>query len=181
MKKPPKPVDWAQEFREFVEAPGLEPPAGVSKRIVAHVESELNPPAARVFGRLGLIQVFVGAFVLLFCPQFGLNLFPGMGLMSLFMRFGEGACMMGCGAVFLGTSGLVGALVLRPEEIRVVRSSRPLQLGLMALLSTGVFVCLGADMVVTLGLAWVVGSVVGGLASLELGWVVRMRLSRRHA
>ena len=173
------PSDWARDFEKFAHAPEQTPPAAVSAKILGAVRADLNPAVSRVFAKLGLIQLAVGAFVLAMCPQFGLSLVPGMGLMNLFMNFGETTCMVGCGAVFLGASGLLGSLVLRPEEIQVIRRSKFLQLAVMATLSSGVFICLGGEMVVTLGVAWVLGSLVGGLGSLELGWLIRTRL-RSH-
>ncbi|MBI3555978.1 MAG: hypothetical protein HY074_06930 [Deltaproteobacteria bacterium] len=176
MSKKPSPENLVSDFAKFVSAPELAPPARLSVEILGAVRAELNPRASKVFAKLGLIQVFVGALVLAMCPQFGLSILPGMGLMTLFMRFGETACMTGCGAVFLGASGLLGSLVLTREELLVIRRSRFLQAAVMATLASGVFVCLGGEMVISLGLAWVMGALVGGLGSFELGWLLRSRL-----
>jgi hypothetical protein len=162
-----------KQFSEFLASSEVRPPEVLTEKISGIVRQDLNPAAWRVFTKQGAIQLLVGALVLLFCPQFGINLFPGMGLMALFMRFGEIGCMVGCGSVFLGASSLLGSLVLRPEELKVIRKSRFLQLGTMTLLSGGVFVCLGGEMVVGLGVAWVLGGLLGGIATLELGWRAR--------
>ncbi|MGK5085415.1 hypothetical protein WDW37_19175 [Bdellovibrionota bacterium FG-1] len=164
-------------YSEFLNSPEALPPAARTDQILATVRADLNPSVWRVFSKLGVIQLLVGALVLLFCPQFGISLFPGMGLMALFMRFGEAGCMVGCGSVFLGASGLIGSAVLRSEEIRVIRNSRVLQLSVMTLLSAGVFVCLSGERVLTLGLAWVLGGLLGGVLSFELGRVVRLKLA----
>lgn len=171
--------DWAKEFQAFTSAAAIEPPKHITSGIIAKVRGDLNPSNRHVFSKMALIHFFVGTLMLLVCPQFGLALFDGLGLMAVFMRFGETACAVVCGGVFLGASALVASLTLSPEEIRKIRRTEPLQLGGLALLSVGVFICLGASVVATLGLAWVLGSVAGGLATFELGWCVRSRLRRR--
>jgi hypothetical protein len=179
MKKTLSPQEWAQEFQEFTSAEEIAPPLKVTQKILAHVESALNPPWWSVLSRLALIQMIVGAVTLLFCPQFGINLGGGAGLMGVFMRWGEEVCMLGCGAVFLGTSALVSSLVLRPEEIKVIRQTELLQFSILGLLSISIFIITGATAVGTLALFWLVGSILGGLMTLELGWLVRTQLRKR--
>ncbi|MGK5087606.1 hypothetical protein WDW86_08615 [Bdellovibrionota bacterium FG-2] len=162
-----------KSFTEFISSKEVTPPAHLTHEILNTVRGALHPPVWRVFTKLGSLQLTVGAVVLMFCPQFGTNLFPGMGLMSLFMRFGDVGCMIGCGGVFLGGSGLLGSLIFSLEEIRVIRGSRFLQLSSMTLLSGAAFVCLAGDQLLTLGVAWVLGGLVGGMTTLELGWLVR--------
>ncbi|MEW6058413.1 MAG: hypothetical protein AB1540_17565 [Bdellovibrionota bacterium] len=178
-RKEMTPKQWSDEFQEFMSARETEPPQNLSIGILARIRADLSPAAWLVFSKMALIHSVVGTMVLLFCPQFGITILPGMGLMALFMRFGETACMVGCGAVFLGSSALAASFFLRPEEVKVIRKNKLLQLSSLAMLSIGVFICLGASMVATLGLAWVIGSVVGGLATLELGWIIRSRFRRR--
>ncbi len=168
------------EFDEFQNTDSLAPPAGVSGQIFLKVRTDLNPRAGAVFLKLAGIHAVVGGITLLFCPQFNVNpLFGGIGLMSLFMRYGERVCMMGCGSVFMGGSLLVASLVLRPEEVRVIRRTEVLQMGLLALLSVGAFICADSSVIGGLALFWVLGSIFGGLGTFELGWAVRRRLFYR--
>lgn len=171
------PQDWAREFNEFLNAPPLAPSARVNEAILGAVHRDLNPSLLKVFTQATLIQVVVGFSTLLFCPQFGIHIGDGMGLMAIFMRFGETACMAACGAVFLGSSSLVMALTLRAEVLRQIRRHRALQLALMLTLSFGAFICFGEVAVGGLTMAWVMGAALGGFATLELGWLVR-RLAR---
>lgn len=182
-KKQLIPKEWMEEFKQFVSIEPVQPPKFASDRILARVHSDLNPAAWKIFGKVSIIHAVVGGVTLLFCPQFGVSVFGGMGLMALFMRFGEFACMMGCGAVFLGASTLVAATVLRPEEIRVFRRSELIQVSGLAAISMAALICFGADVVFPLGLAWILGSVLGGLLTLELGWALRtwFRKKRVHA
>src|SRR5487761_2171922 len=114
MKKTPTSQEWIQEFNEFVEADSIQPPKHLTESIVTHVRANLNPSSWLVFAKLSAIHAVMGFITLLFCPQFGFGLTDGMGLMALFMRFGDQACMLGCGAVFMGGSLLTASLVLRP-------------------------------------------------------------------
>jgi len=173
------PAEWANEFQSFLSAECEKPPENLSTKIFASIHADLNPDATKVFGKMALIHLIVGTITLLFCPQFGINILPGMGLMSHFMRFGETACMMGCGAIFLGMSTLAASFILGPQEIKVIRRNRLLQVSLLATLSIGVFICFGASTIVSLAIAWLVGSTLGGLATLELGWLVRSSFRRR--
>jgi hypothetical protein len=170
---------WAEEFQSFLSAPEEIPPKSLSSQLLEKVRRDLNPDAWLVFSKMTLVHLLVGTTTLLFCPQFGINLLPGMGLMALFMRFGETVCMVGCGAVFMGASALIASFLLRPEEVKVIRKNEILQIGILATLSIGAFICLGATIIFSLGLAWLFGSVIGGLATLELGWLIRSRFRRR--
>ncbi|MGK5087344.1 hypothetical protein WDW86_07280 [Bdellovibrionota bacterium FG-2] len=174
-------VQWAQEFQSFVAGEEVLPPANISENILSQIHRDLNPAAWRVFSKLAFIHLMVGSVTILFCPQFGINLMGGMGLMSLFMRYGAQVCMVACGAVFMGGSALAGAIFLRPEEVRVIRRTRFLQISALTLLSMGVFVCAGAVLIFSLASFWLVGSVLGGLVSLEFGWILRMGVGRTLA
>lgn len=172
-------TDWPKEFQSFMSAGPVEPPKVKSEAILEKVRADLNPRFWQVFSKLAAIHFVTGSIMLLICPQFDIHLLGGMGLMGVFMRFGELACSVACGAVFLSGSALAASLFLRPEEIKAIRKTELLQLAGLSMLSLGVFVCLGASIVATLGLAWAVGSIAGGLASFELGWLVRSRFRKR--
>src|SRR5689334_8218154 len=89
--------EWATEFQNFLSCEGVNPPQIVSSKVLEKVCSDLNPDFLKVFSKLAMIHFVMGAFVLLICPQFGIALFDGMGLMTLFMRYGEVACSLACG------------------------------------------------------------------------------------
>ncbi|MEK6704173.1 MAG: hypothetical protein AABZ06_00120 [Bdellovibrionota bacterium] len=167
------------EYDVFMSGSGLEPPRVLTDRIFAHVAKDLNPSPWSVFSKVAFIHAVVGALSLLFCPQFGMSFLHFHGLMGVLMQFGEHVCMFGCGAFFVGSSALLISFVLRPEEVTVVRRTRLVQLGILSLVSVGIFICVGAKIVASLTLVWLFGSVIGGLASLELGWVIRRKLKYR--
>jgi hypothetical protein len=171
--------EWIAEFQEFVSGAEVQPPKNLGTEILSRIHESLNPRAWVVFTKVALIHLFVGTATLLFCPQFGVNLLGSMGLMAVFMRFGEVACMLGCGAVFLGASALTSSFILRPEEVRTIRRTELLQFSILGLLSISVFICTGAAAIGSLAAAWFLGSVLGGLATLELGWMIRTQFRRR--
>lgn len=170
--------DIPEDFNSFLSAEEVAPPRGLSDAIFSKVSADLNPSAWKVFARVAGIHAIVGALSLIFvCPQFGVSPLGHTAVMEWFMQFGHEVCMLGCGAVFLSGSSLAMSLVLRPEELRVIRRTKVVQLGVLALLSIGAFLCLGAGIVASLASFWVFGSLAGGIVSLELGSAVRSRIN----
>lgn len=161
------------EFQEFLNSDKEAVPSHLSENMLKSVYLELNPSNLKVFIKIAFIHFVVGAATLLFCPQFGFSLTSGMGLMHYLMKYGEHICMLGCGAFFTGTSLLVVSYALKPEEVRKLKQNGFLQLAALSTLSLGAMLCFGAEVVASLGLVWIVGGVVGGLATLELGWLSR--------
>src|SRR5687767_9104218 len=114
-----------QELKEFLNTESIQPPRALSDRIVSKVYHELNPGLIQVFAKLFLVHAATALFTLSVCPQLGFRLLgDGMGLMHYFMSLGEHGCMAACGFFFLSVSLLVAALVMRPEEVRVIRKHR---------------------------------------------------------
>jgi hypothetical protein len=165
------------EFREF-ESGKARVPRELSERVRGRIHGLLHPSVAAVLGRLGLVHLASALVTLSVCPQFGVRVAgEGMGLMHWFMGLGDLGCAIACGAVFLGTSGLAAGLLLRPEEVRVIRRHRVLELGSLSLGSLGVFIMLNpAGIVATFAAAWVFGSLLGAAALLEAAWALRTKL-----
>ena len=162
---------------EFRNTQPVNPPQILSEQIFSRVRRDLNPSIWKVFSKLSLIHFFTALATLSICPQFGVRLLgEGVGLMTYFMQFGAYGCMLACGSFFVGSSVLVAMIILRSEEIRVIRNHRILELGALSLLSLGFFIMLQAKMILGIFFAWAVGSFVGGILMLELGWNIRYRL-----
>ena len=165
------------EFQEFVStASSLEPPRAVSVQIVGELRRALNPPPAAIFMKLSIIHLLVGTITLLFCPQFGVGIFHNHGLVALFERFGHLGCMILCGALFLGSSMVVAAAVLRPEEIKILRRGTIFHLMLLSTLSIALFSCVNAEITLSRGMVWFLGSVLGGITALEFLWSIRRHI-----
>lgn len=170
----------AAEFREFESYEATPVPRSLTDSLLAQIRADLNPPATAVFVKVALIHFVVGLVTLAICPQFGLSLTSSHGLMPYLMRFGESVCMLGCGAFYMGSGLLIAALALKPEEVRVLRKNRVLQIATLTILSLGAFICFGGEVVASLGFAWALGALVGGSSLLQLGWMVR-RLAVQRA
>lgn len=162
-----------KDFQAFSESNSVSPPQAVSEKILSEVSKDLDPALSPILFKVFFVYLIAGALTLLFCPQFGINLTGGMGLMSLFMRLGEGPCMLGCGGFFMASGSLSAALALRPEELRKLRKSEWLWLPVLSLVLMSSLVCFGGEFLLSFGLFWLVGSVLGGVATLEAGWLLR--------
>jgi hypothetical protein len=174
-----KKTSWENDFKEFLAIQPSSVPSALSERVLTQIHQELNPGSLKVFVKVSFIQFAVGLFTLLFCPQFGISFTSGMGLMPYLMKFGEGICMLGCGALFTSLSLIIVSFGLKPEEIRTLKQHEFLQLASLATLSLGAFLCLGGEVVFTLGLVWLIGAVTGGVITLELGWALRRKIAQR--
>lgn len=172
-----------REYREFMNSESgaseksAKVPEALTRAIFAEVRRDLEPGVARIFGKMTLIHFLSAVVTLSLCPQFGVRLVgEGMGVMQYFMALGEYGCIAACGAFFVGTSLLLAGILLRREEVRALRDHRFLQVSALVFLSLGAFVMIDADVVFSLALAWVAGSLVGGIAMLELGYWIRRRI-----
>lgn len=169
-----------REFADFLSAPAVSPPPQLSEKILARVKRDLNPPRSQVFLKVFGIHSVVSLFSLSICAQFGIQSFALYDAMNVFMRFmGHAYCMALCGFLYLALSALALSFFLTPEEIRSIRKDFYVQLLVLAGVSLGVFVCLGAEILVVPMLLWIAGSLVGGFGALELGWRIRSKFRQR--
>lgn len=163
-----------KEFKDFSESDPVSPPKQVTDQILSMVHRDLNPNAWLIFAKLSLIHFGAGIITLSLCPQFGVRLFgEGPGLMKFFLNFGTYGCIALCGAFFVGVSLFISGLVLGREELRVLRRHKVLQISALTLLSMGAFIMADAEILFAFAAAWVLGSMIGGMAMLELGWLLR--------
>lgn len=142
MKSNQLPPDLENEFNEFMNSSPQEVPAHLSRKIISEVELMLNPSRTQVFSKLFTIVMVVGLMNLTLCPQFGIGLIRHSGLMHFFMSFGEYGCKIACGLFFLGSGVFIASLLLKPEDIRVIRSSRLLFMSSISAISLVAFVAM---------------------------------------
>lgn len=175
--------DWNSEYQYLLDSEEVVPPHHLTSLLKKSFHEDLNPPAWRVFCKLFVIHFIAGAITLYFCPQLGVSIHAKNGvLLSLFQSFGEYGCMIACGAVFLGGTGLTAALLLRSVEIRVIRKTRILQWGFLAFLSLGLFLSIKESEITipfSLSLTWLIGALTGGFFTFQFGWFVRAKV-RQH-
>ena len=179
MQKKNEPL-WGKDFAEFHSIEATEVPSQLSEKVLGRIHAELHPSPFLVFGKTTAIHLLAGLVTLLFCPQFGVSFTSNMGVMGYLMRFGESVCMLGCGALFMALSLFIASFALKPEEVRTLKGSELFQLAGLSALSLAVFICAGAEVVFSLGIIWFAGAVLGGILSLEAGWILRRRLAFRE-
>lgn len=166
-----------KDYLEFLNADGFAPAAMVSENLKSRINRDLHPNPWLVLSKLSLIHLLSAVITLSLCPQFGFGLFGvEMGLMHFFNLFGTHVCFVLCGAFFIGVTLLVAAALLKPEETRQVRKYWPLQISALILLSLGFFIMVQAEIVLGFASLWILGSLVGGFAFMELGWWMRLHL-----
>ena len=173
------PPDLAAEYDTFIESPPVEPPTTLSRDVLTKVSILMNPSPYMVFAKLSFIVFFVGLLNMTLCPQFGLNVVRNSGLMEYFMNFGRYGCDIACGAFFLGTGLFTSSFLLKPEDVRVIKTHIILQVSALSTLSLVFFVASGGNIYFEKALLWFIGSVLGGLVSLELGYFLKMTLLKR--
>lgn len=177
--------DWNREYRLLLTSSKTTPPNDLTSNIKKRIEVELNPSGRSVFFKLFAIHFISGVLTLFVCPQFGLGFSErSHAFLSLLLGLGEHSCMLICGALFLGSTGLVAALFLKAEEVRTIQRSRGLQWMALAFLSVGFFLALQEqERTIPIGLAatWIVGALLGGTSVFRLSWELRSRLRRRLA
>lgn len=171
---------WKSDYQEFKDVKQITPPQHLNESVLSFVRGELSPSPWKVFSKVSFIHLISALVTLSFCPQFGFRIFgEGMGLMQHFMHLGSWGCMMACGSFFLGATLVLSLFVLKPAEILALRSHRIATLGALVLLSLGFFIMVDADHILfSIASAWALGSMLGGIAVLELGWILKFSRSQ---
>jgi hypothetical protein len=157
--------EWIEDFQEFVKSEGAVVPKDVTATILSRVHKDLNPSPWLVFSKLLGVHAIGGTFSLAICNQFGISPFQtGFSLSDYFMKFGNSTCMFLCGLIFLSLSLLLSRLLLRPEELVVLKRSAGLQVFGLSMISLGVFAILGAPLALSVALLWLAGAMLGGMS-----------------
>lgn len=174
--------DWNKEYQYLLSSEPISPSANLTSDIRKTIRDDLNPAVWRVFGKLFAIHFISGAITLFFCPQLGVNLHGKNGmLLNFFSNLGEFGCNLACGALFLGGTGLVAALLLRSQEVRAIKRTRALQWAFLAFFSLGIFLAVREEeTAISFGLAttWLLGALSGGIFTFQMGSLLRERIKQ---
>jgi len=164
--------EWLEDFSDFVRGgEGVKVPEDVSSQILQQIHKEMNPSAWTVFMKLLGVHGVVGTLSLAVCDQFGISPFnTGFSLANYFMKFGHSVCMTLCGFLFISLTILLGRLVLRSEEIMVLKKNVFVQIPALGALSLGAFMMLGAEVVLGIAALWLLGAAIGGFFATQLLW-----------
>jgi|GEM_PF-1947416 hypothetical protein len=137
-----------------------------SSAVLGRIKNQIAvsaPKMRNVAVKLGLIHLASSFLTLLACPQFGLRLFfKGHGLMHYFMQISETFCYAFCGAFYLAGTFVIARMALNYDEWLLVKKSRTLMIGSVAMISLGVFTMLSQEMSWELALIWLFGATLGG-------------------
>ena len=170
----------SREFDEFLSSPEVTPPQEVSAQILSKIHRKMNPSKQKLFFKILTIHTMMSFVSLSICSQFGIQSFPFFDAMKPLMSIvGPTYCMAFCGILYLGLSGLAFSFFLEPEEVRAIRRHKFSQLTALILISLGIFLGFGAQILFVPVMLWVIGSLLGGVVTLELGWLLRLQF-RKH-
>ena len=165
------------DFLNFVNSENIYPSDDLSNKILDYVRNDLNPSHKIVFGKLLTVQVFIGFFTLIFCPQFNLSFTNNYELFHYFHhKFGESICMAICGSIFVGSGALLAAYILKAGEVRKIRNSRFLYYFSITSIALTTFLLLGVDVYLNLAIFWFIGAYVGGIVLFEVNRVIRREI-----
>lgn len=158
--------EWLEDFKDFVSSEGTPVPTDLSEKILKRIRADLNPSAWTVFLKLLGIHSVGGTLSLAVCDQFGLNPFKtDFSLSEYFMKFGHSTCMILCGVLFIGVTIGLCRMVLSPDEFRVLAKNAPLQVFGLSVLSLVAFIAFGAEIVLSIGVLWFIGAMIGGVTA----------------
>lgn len=158
--------DWLEDFKDFVSSEGAPVPEELSQSIFKRIHKALNPSAGLVFSKLLGIHALVGTLSLAICDQFGMSPFnTGFSLTTYFMKFGHSICMALCGVLFISLTIALGYFILNGDEFRVLSKNASLHIFSLSVLSLAAFIGFGAQIVLGIGILWLLGALVGGLAT----------------
>ena len=165
------------DYTDFLSTQEFSPPSRLTERVFKDAEVIFSPSPFLVLGRLGLIVFIVGLINLVFCPQFGVGFVRVSGLFEFFMMFGHHTCKAFCGAFFLGTGLFLSTIILKIEDLKVLRQHRFLQISALSSIALVLFVAAGGAVYFTAALYWFAGALLGGVICLEAGFKLRCQFA----
>lgn len=171
------PKKWAEEFRQFLNAPEVKPPSFIQNEIFNTVRGDLNPSLSRVMTKLAAIHVFAGSISLLLCSQFGIGM--GYSVAHSMMVYGVSTCMAFCGALFLSLTVVAAGFVLSTEELMKIRKTCYSPILLLGIGSLMLFLTFGAEIALHLALSWLMGGLLAGAVFTEASLNIKRVLPRQ--
>lgn len=129
---------------------------------------EVNP--FKFLPRLFFIHAAATAFVMAFCPQFGLGLFSQghYGLTSLFMQVSHEFCQVACGAFLTLVSFSAIWFPLKVTEKEWLMSHKYIFAGILLSITSGFFWMQAPDIHLAEFALWIVGSLAALASATQL-------------
>ncbi len=173
---------------DFVQVPYL-----LKESVRTQIHAKLSPSAVTTLRKLTFTHAASSLITLLICPQFGANPFhAGDQWISFFMQFGDWACGIACGSLYLGATALLSLLTTSPEERRVCLGKGFWIYPALSAVSIGLLMLLGkidsirsshVHLSLTFVSSWWVAAVLAAILISWMGNFVRAShsLRRRHS
>lgn len=156
-------------YKEFLTATPVEPPREVTESILNYVRGDLATSHFQIFTKLILLHALASVVTLSVCPQFGISIFGnGIGLLTVFSKFGIYGCLTVCAALYVGVSFFLSSLILKSYEWDRLRKFGVLYSFGIGILSLLIFMLLGADIVFKYGAVWLMSATFAGLLTLQI-------------
>lgn len=166
-----------KDYNDFLKSNNT-PPKHLDSSILDMINAELNPSHKVVFGKLVMVQGFIGLITMLFCPQFNLSLTNNYDLFHYFHKtFGHQVCMVICGSIFLGSGAIFASYILKERELNKIKNSRFLYYVVLSIIAVTVFLAFGAEIYLNLVIFWLLGAVIGGMFAFEVNRIIRTQLT----
>ena len=164
------------DFEDFINSSNTQVPGHVKQKTQSTVHGLLNPKSEIIFLKILGIYLVIGFLSLSICHQFGVNPFQTeWSLDRLLMSFGgHQICMLICGILFVGVSLLVSGYFLTLEEVLVLRRHQVLHILTLGLISIGLFAAFGAELILSIGIIWLVGGFIGGVVAITTLWRLKI-------
>lgn len=166
--------EWLKDYEDFLNN-DTQPSTELTQRVVGKIQKLLNPSQFVVFAKILGIHILIGTLSLAICNQFGLNPFnTEFSLSDWFMKMGgHNICMVFCGIFFISLSVLASGILLTLEEVAALRRHEFLQTLTLGVVSLGFLILFGAEVALGIGLLWLAGACLGGIAASETLWRIR--------
>lgn len=160
--------DLNNDLNDFSNNNTSSAPLNVKNNVLSYVEKELNPSKASVFLKLITVQFIVGILTMVFCPQYKLSFTHNYDLFHYFHHtFGAQVCMIICGSIFVGSGAMIAAQILNMNEIKVIRTNKPLFYIAISSIFASAFTFISTDTYLTLVPFWLLGSSLSGILLFE--------------
>lgn len=159
--------DWLKDFEEFMSTDAAAVPAEATEKVVSQVHDLMNPNIITVFLKILVWHLAAGYMSLAICHQFDMNPFNTQySLDNWFMSFtSHEVCMVLCGGLFVSVGLMFAGYFLSIEEVIALKKNVVLQTLSLGLLSLGLFLAFGANLVLSFSAFWLLGVIVGGVFS----------------
>ena len=152
-----------KDFRDFLKNEKANVPDQLNQSIMNMIHQDLNPDQKIVFTKLLLVQGFVGAITMAFCPQFEFSFTNNYDVFHFFHHtFGMYGCMVACGTVFMGSGAVFASILLSAQERLLISQSKFLYYTSVTGVAVATFMLFGAKVYFDLTGLWILGSIVSG-------------------